>query len=96
MAKHDLKKIRNNHKKQEIKLTYDAIEKIKRETALQAIDALIPYQLFVLREQEGWGKKKLKRFHDNFMDLIDSAHKGYVTVDDIKKTLIDEAGVKFD
>lgn len=90
------KQIKNYINNQEITLTKGELEKVKNEAVMQAIDTLIPFQLMILHDKEGWGKKRLKRFHDQFMDLIESAHKGYLTSQDCKKTLMEEVGVKFD
>ena len=93
MTKKELKNYRNNQK---ITITKEELDKVKEEAVTQAIDTLIPYQLMVLHDKEGWGKKRLRRFHDQFMDLIEASSKGYLNTDDVRNTLTKEAGVNFD
>lgn len=90
------KELKNYLKNQTITITKGELEKVKLEAVNQAIDTLIPFQLMVLYDRNGWKKKRLKRFHDQFMGLIEAASQGYVNVDDVKKTLKEEVGVQFD
>lgn len=75
------------------------ISKIKENAVNQAADTafvmMITIPLMVLRDKYGFGKKRLEVFSDYVLDLYESFDKGYITFDDLKETLKEEAGIEF-
>lgn len=75
------------------------ISKIKENAVNQAADTafvmMITIPLMVLRDKYNFGKKRLEAFSDYVLELYDSFDKGYITFDDLKKTLKEEVGVEF-
>lgn len=50
--------------------------------------------LMVLRDEFGFGTKRMERFIDRMHDLMDSYNKGYINTDDLNKTIHEETGIK--
>ena len=48
----------------------------------------------VLRDHHGFGKKRLEAFVEDCIELFDSFDKGYITFDDMQKTIFEETGVQ--
>ena len=69
------------------------IRRIKKETTDAAIRYTIVVFLSVLRDNEGYGPKRLKRVYEAIEYLSDSIRRGYVSLDDLEKAMLDEAGV---
>lgn len=69
------------------------VNKAKRKATEDAISATWAIFFTVMRDKEGYGPKRLARLWDRVNDLSDSIVRGYVSVDDLKKTLADEAGI---
>lgn len=79
-------------------LTQGQIGDIKKQAADEAIHAafilMCGLPLMALRDKFGFGKVRLERFSDALLDLYDSFDKGYVTLEDLHKTIFEETGVK--
>lgn len=75
--------------------TYADVEKAKRESQSFAIDAAWAIFFTALRDKEGYGEKRLRRVWEAVEDISDSIRKGYVTINDLKHTLKEEAGIVF-
>ena len=43
--------------------------------------------LYVMREKEGFGDKRLKRVYDEMNDVVDSINKGYINLNDLEQVL---------
>ena len=71
------------------------VKKAKKQAQLAAIDATWAIFFTVMRDKEGYGAKRLCRLWDRVNDLSDSIIRGYVSVEDLKKTLAEEAGFTF-
>lgn len=69
------------------------VQKAKVQAQQFAITASWAIFFSVLRDKEGWGKKRLNRLWAEINELADSITKGYVTVPDLVKTLAEEAGI---
>lgn len=69
------------------------IKRIKNELVEEAIRCSYVVMLNVLRDNEGYGPKRLKRVYDGIDDLTDSISKGYVSFYDLEKVLYEEAGI---
>lgn len=68
----------------------EAEEKFKRQVVLYYQAA----SLFTLKEKFGFGKVRLKRYHDMFEDLCDSVIRDYLTLEDIVDYLKDEYDIE--
>lgn len=69
------------------------IIKAKKQTQTQAMNITWAIFFSVMRDKEGYGKKRLRRVWNGVNELSDSISKGYVNVKDLMKTLADEAGI---
>lgn len=69
------------------------VEKAKRQAQSFAIDTAWAIFFTAMRDKEGWGVKRLRRLWDEVNELADSISKGYVSVEDLKKALEEEAGI---
>ena len=78
--------------------TLEQIEEIKRKAVKDAVQALIELTLglpvMVLHDKHGWGKIRNERFVDDVMNLYDSYEKGYLSLEDIRDVLWEEAGTR--
>ena len=43
--------------------------------------------LYVMREKEGYGDKRIKRVYDEMNDVVDSINKGYINLNDLEQVL---------
>lgn len=59
-----------------------------------ATDCIYASVLMVLHDKEGWGKVRCQRFLKQIQDQVDSVHKKYVSLDDIKETVHSELDIK--
>lgn len=78
--------------------TLEQIEEMKRKSVRDAVQALIELTLglpvMVLHDKHGWGKVRNERFVDEVMKLYSSYEEGYLTLEDVREALWEEAGVK--
>lgn len=76
----------------------EQLEAIKQQVTDNAVDRMVIVQMYislmVLRDYEGWGKKRLERFTDRCMDMLDSVDKGYLDYLDMINTIEEETGYK--
>lgn len=70
------------------------IRKIKKQTTDDAIKYALVIFFSVMRDNEGYGVKRLKRVYDGINYLSDSISKGYVKIDDLERVLWEEANIK--
>lgn len=66
-----------------------------RQAADFAFKMMICVPVMVMRDN-GWGGKRLARFIDKIFDVYDSFSQGYLTLDDMKKTVFEETGINLD
>lgn len=69
------------------------INKAKREAQLTAINYAWAIFFTVMVDKEGYGKKRLKRIWDEVSELSDSISKGYVSINDLMRTLEEEMNI---
>lgn len=89
-------------KKPTYNVTYDEIQNyIKKGYKLgyeKAIEKASNYSLavpmMILRDNFGFGKKRLLEFYNEFLELYDSVDKDYLDLEDIVKTIKEETGVE--
>lgn len=61
----------------------------------EAVNLYSVVMAMVLRDKWGFGKKRLARFLGQVDDLFDSIEKGYVSLEDCKKVLLEECNINF-
>lgn len=69
------------------------VMKAKKDAQDRAINITWAIFFSVMRDKEGYGRKRLARLWERVQELSDSIVKGYVSVDDLMQTLRDEAGI---
>lgn len=69
-------------------------EKVSNKAVDEALQVLTIFPLLALRDSEGFGKKRLLRFKAKFDETIQAYFEGYVTLEDVRQTLIDEVGIE--
>lgn len=69
------------------------INKAKREAQHTAINYAWAIFFTVMVDKEGYGKKRLKRIWDEVSELSDSISKGYVSINDLMRTLEEEMNI---
>lgn len=83
-------------------LTYEQIEayiqKGYEKGRQDAIERASQYSMavptMVLRDDFGFGKKRLDKFLDSYMELYDAIEEGYLNLDDIIETVNEETSVE--
>lgn len=83
--------------------TWEQIEDIKRKTVKKTVDRLsreafermMVLSLLVLRDEWGFGEKRMERFIDQLSTLVEDVSAGRLSMDDITATLEDELGIEF-
>ena len=72
------------------------IKNIKNQAVDVAFKLMLGIPVMVLHDKYGWGgKKRLPEFGDYVLELYDSFDKGFLTLDDIEKTIYEETGISF-
>ena len=85
------KKKKINPKK--IPISQADLTKAKKDAQNKAINYAWAIFFSVMVDKEGYGKKRLKRIWEEISDLSDSVSRGYVSIDDLLKTLDEEMGI---
>lgn len=84
-------------------LTWEQIEGMKRKTVEDTVDRvsreafqrMMVLSLLVLRDEWGFGEKRISRFMGQLSVLIVDVSEGRLSMDDITATLEDELGLEF-
>ena len=84
-------KIKRNQK---FSLTAKEIEELKLNSTRQAVSITQLFPLLVLRDEFGFGEKRLKRFLAKYQETLDAYNQGYLDLIDISKMLEDEVNIK--
>ena len=69
------------------------VQRAKRDAQDEAIKMTWSIFFTVMRDKEGYGVKRLQRLWGEVNELSDSIAKGYVNVTDLRKALVEEAGI---
>lgn len=69
------------------------VQRAKRGAQDEAIKMTWSIFFTVMRDKEGYGVKRLQRLWGEVNELSDSIAKGYVNVTDLRKALMEEAGI---
>lgn len=73
------------------KAVEDTVDRVSRE----AFQRMMVLSLLVLRDEWGFGEKRISRFMDQLSVLIVDVSEGRLSMDDITATLEDELGIEF-
>lgn len=65
----------------------------KKQAVSQAVNISWAIMFTCLRDKEGWGHVRLSRLWGHIQNLCDSVNRGYVSVDDLLRTL-EEDGIE--
>lgn len=69
-------------------------ERGRKESVEKASQYSMAVPIMVLRDEFGFGKKRLDKFIDAYMKLYDAIDEGYLNLDDIIKTVNEETSVE--
>lgn len=69
------------------------VQRAKRDAQDEAIKMTWSIFFTVMRDKEGYGIKRLQRLWNEVNELSDSIANGYVSVTDLRKALMEEAGI---
>lgn len=79
-------------------LTQNQIDQLKKEATLEATKKafiiILGFPMLALRDQFGFGKKRLNEFMGKMLDIYDAYEEGYITLEDLHETINKETGVK--
>ena len=69
-------------------------EQGKKDAIKTASEYSMAVPMIILRDTFGFGKKRLLKYHDAFLDMYDSISRGYLNLRDIVQTIKEETGVE--
>lgn len=69
-------------------------EKGRKETIERASQLSMAVPIMVLRDEFGFGEKRIDKFIAAYIELYNSISEGYLDLKDIIKTINEETGVK--
>lgn len=83
--------------------TWEQIQDIKKQAVRETVDRvsreaferMMVLSLLVLRDEWGFGSKRMERFIDRLSELIVDVSEGRLSMDDIADALEDELGIEF-
>lgn len=70
------------------------IEKMKKSAIADAIQIVTLFPLLALRDEFGFGEKRLKRFMDRMQNDIEAYEKDYIDLADVARVLKEEANIE--
>ena len=70
------------------------VNRAKVNAQKEAIEVIWSILFTVLRDKEGYEIEDLRRVWNEVNDLSDSITKGYVSIDDLRQTLLEEEGIR--
>lgn len=78
-------------------LSKDQIEALKKDAvekaSEQAFILMLGIPLIVMRDEFGFGKRRLEHIAERMLSHYEAFEQGYVTLDDIKTTIEEETGI---
>lgn len=78
------------------KIVYDTMERVKKELLPTYTMTMMAAFALTLHDKHGWGKKRLERLMTTVGDMFDSVQGGYLSLEDIVKTVEAETGIKLE
>ena len=82
------------NRKQKFSLTAKEIEELKLNSTRQGVSITQLFPLLVLRDEFGFGEKRLKRFLAKYQETLEAYNEGYIDLVDIAKMLEKEVNIK--
>ena len=70
-----------------IHLKQSDVKNLKNDATNIGIRYAMVIFLYVMREKEGYGDKRIKRVYDEMNDVVDSINKGYINLNDLEQVL---------
>lgn len=70
------------------------VNRAKRDAMQYATTSCYAVFLTVMKDKEGVENEDLKRIFDEINYLADSISKGYVTIEELRETLLEESGIE--
>ena len=70
-----------------IHLKQSDVKNLKNDATNTGIRYAMVIFLYVMREKEGFGDKRLKRVYDEMNDVVDSINNGYINLNDLEQVL---------
>lgn len=74
-------------------LTKSELNKVTQKATNDVFELLLAIPVSVLHDKFGFGKKRCTEFTEKVLDLFDSYNRGYITIEDLREILWEEAGV---
>lgn len=71
-------------------------EDVAKEAMERAFILMLGIPVMALHDQFGFGRKRIEKFADAVLELYDSFEKGYVSLEDLIQTILEETGVKIE
>ncbi len=71
------------------------IYKIKKQATQEVFELLLAVPVSVLFDKFGFTPEQLEDFAERVLYLFDSFQRGYVSIESLRETLAEEAGIKF-
>lgn len=72
-----------------------AIDETVKRVSREAFERTVVLSLLFLRDQWGFGEKRMERFMEQLSELVEDVSEGRLSMMDITKTLEDELGLEF-
>ena len=79
-----------------VHLNQSKVKRMKEDATNEGLKGALIIFFSVMRDKEGYGRKRLKRIFNHATDLADSMQKGYVKMEDLEKVLKEEADIIFE
>lgn len=73
-----------------------AISDTQRKIRMDAVNDFSTMVFMVLHDKYGFGEKRIKQFYHELAKLGDCMKDGLANMQDMRKTLLDECGIKID
>lgn len=100
MNREKRRKAKNNKKVATYNFSIDQIQKIKEDATNDAIKLMIVCEMYisimVLRDEFGFGKKRIEHFANAHNELLDSLQKDYLSYTDMMDTIEEETGFRYE
>lgn len=78
------------------KIVYETMEQVKKELLPNYTTTMMAAFAMQLHDKHGWGRKRLETLLTSVGELFDSVQGGYLSLEDIVKTVEAETGIKLE
>jgi hypothetical protein len=69
------------------------LDEAKKETCVKTVDIFTTAMCWVLYDKEDFDRDRLVKVMDAVLEEFDSINKGYISMDDLNNTLVEELGL---